>query len=1442
MKYHVLPSILARLGCAALPFYVGLAALSLPCSAQVRLSQVCGAANSSGAGPNADYVELFNAGSSAVDLSTYSIHYASAVGTTWTRLGLAGTIPARGYYLVRVQNPSSTSTARPLPLPDQWAATLFLSATTGKLALIQGGVQPATGQCAIPPSGAVLVDFVGYGTGADAREASGPPCTPAGTFANNAPEPSATNAIFRVGCGATDTNENSLDWIAAVAAPRNSQCRSNGLSGAGSNTTAAVGTAPTITLIAEPCSGGTVSGGATATIDLTAVGGSPTTMGAPVGNLFTLDSFTIPANAYAGLYTLPVVLVDGANTGTAVVVLEVTSTLAPANDSCGANQAAFTIPGSGGLATGTLVNATLDAGSTACIGNGVDVYHYFTPAADAVWSIGVCQSGVNWDSVLTVHCCSPATSINAIAPVGGACPDGGCTSSVALSGGSWMLSAGVTYVIRVASFSAQATSLRSYNLRVFGAVPANDTCANATPLVFGEAVEGATPLAHTDGTSSCDPGGRDLWYTVTTPGMGDLSVDTCGSGIDTSIAVYAKCGGGELGCNDDCGGSPCSGLSSCLTLTGLPAGTYPIRVSDKGLGSGGLISIVANWGGASPPTGAGTASPSNLLPGGLATLFATVTPAVNPSSTGIQVTVDTTLIGGGAGVALFDDGVAPDVTANDNVFSRTVAVGSVTDGDKSLPLTISDAQARVGSGGVSAYVGYCAASSSSGCGVQLEYISNVTVGAINSSTACGPGYQDLTSLSTNVSPGGTVPIAVTVSEWFDSTDSVHVYMDWNHDADLVDLGEKLKLNDPGSHTYTGTIAVPLSAAPGETRLRVRLTYGLKPPCGTEFWGDVEDYTLFVVGIPAPPPNDTCSAALLVPCGGSVIADTTWATPDSVPDCGTPVTLPGVWYRATGTGFPMTASTCDSATNFDTLLTVFDGTCGALQCVGENNDDPTCTSPNRSTVTWTSSPGVTYFILVSTYGEGYGTAVLTLTCSNYCASTSTNAVPTNECILRVQIGSIDNAPAGTGQSGYVLYPLTTTIAKCGAEPITVTIDNPFAADRCTVFVDWNQNLALSDAGETFQLNGGGTHVAGVFTGTITPPYGALLGPTRMRVSMGDSSLGGYSNTNPCGTFTYGEVEDYFIDIANDGITFYEDVDGDGLGDPNGNTVVDCVPPSGYVANSDDGCPNDPFKGSPGPCGCGLSDVDSDGDLVADCNDGCPIDAAKTAPGVCGCGVSDVDSDGDLTPDCNDGCPNDANKTAPGACGCGVSELDSDGDLTPDCNDGCPNDANKTAPGACGCGVADTDTDGDGVADCVDNCDTLANPGQEDCDSDGVGDVCELGAGSFDVNANLIPDECESNGLQYCFADGSSFTCPCGNDATAGNEGCKNSSNRGATLYNSGGISAGADDVVMTVIHLPNNKSGIVFMANNQVSLPFGDGRLCTSGGTKRFQVKSSGTTG
>ncbi len=181
----------------------------------------------------------------------------------------------------------------------------------------------------------------------------------------------------------------------------------------------------------------------------------------------------------------------------------------------------------------------------------------------------------------------------------------------------------------------------------------------------------------------------------------------------------------------------------------------------------------------------------------------------------------------------------------------------------------------------------------------------------------------------------------------------------------------------------------------------------------------------------------------------------------------------------------------------------------------------------------------------------------------------------------------------------------------------------------------------------------------------------------------------------------------------------------------------------VPTSEDRCPDDPNKTAPGVCGCGVPDIDSDGDGVLDCLDGCPDDPTRTAPGPCGCGVAETDSDGDGVPDCIDGCPSDPAKSSPGACGCGNPETDTDGDGTPDCIDLCPNDPRKTEPGNCGCGVSDADSDDDGVIDCLDGCPNDPNKTEPG--------ACGCGVPDTDANENGVPD-C----LEVCPTNGDCFT--------------------------------------------------------------------------------------
>jgi len=199
----------------------GLMAAAAPTSAQptpsqdIVVSQVYGGGGNSGATLRNDYIELFNRGTSAVDVSTWSVQYASATGNTWQRTNLSGTIQPGQYYLVQ-QAAGANASAAALPTPDA-TGSIAMSATAGKVALVTSqttlsGCGTTPGSCSSHPD---VRDFVGYG-GASDFEGAGP-----------APLLTNTTADFRNGEGCIDTNNNNADFTSRSPSPRNSSSPRN---------------------------------------------------------------------------------------------------------------------------------------------------------------------------------------------------------------------------------------------------------------------------------------------------------------------------------------------------------------------------------------------------------------------------------------------------------------------------------------------------------------------------------------------------------------------------------------------------------------------------------------------------------------------------------------------------------------------------------------------------------------------------------------------------------------------------------------------------------------------------------------------------------------------------------------------------------------------------------------------------------------------------------------------------------------------------------------------------------------------------------------------------------------------------------------------------------------------------------------------------------------
>ncbi len=209
-RVPVLLGLLLALLAALVPSAVG-------ASSGVVISQVYAGGGNAGATYTNDFVELFNPGASSVDLSGWTVQYASATSTSWSATPLSGSIAPGRHYLVELA--STAAVGASLPVPDA-TGTTNLAASGGKVALVQDATVLAcgasAGSCAASSS---IRDLVGYGGAAD-YEGSGA-----------APALSSTTAAQRGAAGCTDTGDNASDFASVAPQPLNSAATASACAG-----------------------------------------------------------------------------------------------------------------------------------------------------------------------------------------------------------------------------------------------------------------------------------------------------------------------------------------------------------------------------------------------------------------------------------------------------------------------------------------------------------------------------------------------------------------------------------------------------------------------------------------------------------------------------------------------------------------------------------------------------------------------------------------------------------------------------------------------------------------------------------------------------------------------------------------------------------------------------------------------------------------------------------------------------------------------------------------------------------------------------------------------------------------------------------------------------------------------------------------------------------
>jgi hypothetical protein len=272
--------------------------------------------------------------------------------------------------------------------------------------------------------------------------------------------------------------------------------------------------------------------------------------------------------------------------------------------------------------------------------------------------------------------------------------------------------------------------------------------------------------------------------------------------------------------------------------------------------------------------------------------------------------------------------------------------------------------------------------------VYVHYNTNSACGTLSS---CGTSTVTCTSCTTppsgctNINSFGLVTAPTTNTP---ITISSCVFQSEHSQIDGVVSGSAYQFGiDCGGYitirsgSYNGTVVAMGNAPLSWTSTlsgTIYVHYNTDSGCGTASVCCTN--TITCTSCTTPIVNDLVCNAIPITCGSNTNGTTIGATLSGTYEtgtCGTSISQPGVWYSVVGNGQVMTASLC--ATIWDSKISVFQGTCTSLTCLGGVDDNgPGCTGTSAS-YSWNSVSGTTYYILV----HGFSTTSafsINLTCT------------------------------------------------------------------------------------------------------------------------------------------------------------------------------------------------------------------------------------------------------------------------------------------------------------------------------------------------------------------------------------------------------------------------------------------------------------------------------
>jgi hypothetical protein len=374
----------------------------------------------------------------------------------------------------------------------------------------------------------------------------------------------------------------------------------------------------------------------------------------------------------------------------------------------------------------------------------------------------------------------------------------------------------------------------------------------------------------------------------------------------------------------------------------------------------------------------------------------------------------------------------------------------------------------------------------------------------NSSGYSTNGYGNFTNLIVTQLQGSSVNFTSTL---VGTTVGVNIWVDWNQDGDFSDAGEKVYASAGYVSAASGSFTVPLTATPGNTRMRIRLDYSNTNPseCGSISRGETEDYTFSVTPLPVctgTPNGGTAVASVMGVCtSGSTVLSVTGSTAAS-----------GLTYQWQSSPDGSSWTNIGGATNLTHTATV--------------------------SIT-------TYFRRLTICGgnSGPSSSVLVTVSFLYCYCTSTATSTGDMDITRVNFGTINNTTTynsltgtqGTATGTAGMYsdfrnsgvPVPSVVQfSTVTGTVVITQGSSNYSHQVVIYIDFNQNGTFDTGEETIIWTNANSGATNTINYSIDIPGTALPGNTLMRVVCIENSTA----INPCGTYTWGETEDYLINIT------------------------------------------------------------------------------------------------------------------------------------------------------------------------------------------------------------------------------------------------------------------------------------------------------------------------